>query len=209
MRSLPFGEGKRVGNSAHGNLQLFYTHPLTLIKLARGRGETPSLSVTVHVARKARPEESLAWDPLIQAHTAGQTAGPGYTWFWSLTLVSAGSGEGVSAGDSSHTGILMSRTEGYCEQCLSSHSGHVYSLFSGLCSQVGLAGELGSSVCDFERYSTAPKSYLTSQPVCKSVLSCQCFLTKSKEDAASKGSSRCFQKHMGCKVGLASVAMSA
>lgn len=43
--------------------------------------------------------------------------------------------------------------------------------------------------------SKAPKPYLTSQPVCKSLLSCQCFLTKSKEDAASKGSSRCFQKH--------------
>lgn len=68
-------------------------------------------------------------------------------------------------------------------------------LFSSLCPQVGLAGGLRSSVYDFERYSTTPKPCLTSLPVCKSFLSCQCFLTKSKEDTSSKGSSRYFQKH--------------
>lgn len=70
-------------------------------------------------------------------------------------------------------------------------------LFSSLCPQVGLAGGLRSSVYDFERYSTTPKPCLTSLPVCKSFLSCQCFLTKSKEDTSSKGSSRYFQKHEG------------
>lgn len=97
-------------------------------------------------------------------------------------------------------GILMSRTEGCCERPLSSCSGHVCSLFSSLCPQVGLAGGLRSSVCDVERYSTAPKSSLTSNLYANRLS----VVFSSKEDAASKGSGRCFQKHTGCSLGLAS-----